>query len=126
MSSSPRPAASDCLTRKWPRPWLWDRAALAEYTITRPKNISSTTVVKSTLSKASFFAMRPSHFLGRHLQDGARQLLEDVAAVVEVPELVEAGAGRREDDRLPPARLAGRRAHGAIERLRPLEGDGAL
>src|SRR4051794_17434147 len=88
--------------------------------MTRPKNISRTTVVKSTLSKASFFAMWPSR------DDRARQLLEDVAAVVEVPELVEARAGRREDDRLPPARLAGRRTHGAVERLRPLEGDGAL
>src|SRR5436305_13350414 len=94
--------------------------------MTRPKNISSTTVVKSTLSKASFFAMRPSHYLGCLGRHRARQLLEDVAAVVEVPELVEARAGRREDDRLPPARLAGRRTHGAVERLRPLEGDGAV
>src|SRR3954468_3429557 len=120
MSSSPSPAASDCLMRKWPSPGLRDRAALAEYTITRPKNISRTTVVKSTLSKASFFAMRPS------FDHCARQFLEDVAAVVEILELVEARAGRREDDRLAPPRLARRRAHGAIERLRSLEGDGAL
>src|SRR4051794_9825038 len=114
MSSNPSPAASDCLMRKWPSPGLRDRAALAEYTITRPKNISRTTVVKSTLSKASFFAMRPS------FDHCARKSRKDVAGVVKIFDLVEPRAGRREDARLAPPRLARRRAYGAIERLRSL------
>src|SRR5919206_1133159 len=117
MSTSPRPAAAACLTRKWFGVWSRASAELAEYTITRPKNISSTTAVKSTLSKASFFAIRPS-------DDAPHQLLEDLAAVHEVPELIEAGARRREHHRLARPRLAGGRAHRAVQGLRHLMRNG--
>src|SRR6185295_7120041 len=119
MSVRPRPAATACLTRKWFGVWSRASAELAEYTITRPKKISSTTVVKSTLSNASFFAIRPS-------DDAPHQLLEDLAAVDEVPELIEAGASRREDDGLARLSLAGGRAHRAVEGLRYFVGDGSI
>src|SRR4051794_37508920 len=86
--------------------------------MTRPKNISRTTVVKSTLSKASFFAMR------RPSQKILDQALEDLAAVHEVPELVEAGAGRGQDHDLARPRLAGGGGHGAVHGPRRLVGDG--
>src|SRR5215217_9497791 len=119
MSTRPRPAATDCLTRKWFIASPPEKAALAEYTITRPKNISRTTVVKSTLSKASFFAMRrPSVVFPSQL--ALDQLLEDLAAVDEVLELVEAGAGRREHDGLAGPGLVRGRAHGPLQGLRAL------
>src|SRR5947199_2360865 len=94
-------------------------AELAEKTITRPKNISSTTMVKSTLSNASFLAMGGS-------EEIADQLLEDIAAVVEVPELVEAGAGGRQHDGVARPRRRRRRSQGAVESLRALDGHGAV
>src|SRR5690242_13070408 len=93
INTSPRPAATACLTRKWFHVPSLAKAALAENTMTRPKDMRSTTAVKSTLSNASFFAMRPSD----HLPD---ERLEDLAPVDVVLELVEARAGRREDDDL--------------------------
>src|SRR6185295_8409931 len=113
MSVRPRPAATACLTRKWFGVWSRASAELAEYTITRPKKISRTTVVKSTLSNASFFAIRPS-------DDVSHQLLENLAAVHEVSELVEAGAGRREHHRLARPGLAGGRSHRPVQGLRHL------
>src|SRR5437764_121880 len=100
-------------------------AELAEKTITRPKNISSTTMVKSTLSNASFLAMRGSP-VGLAGEEIADQLLEDIAAVVEVPELVEAGAGGRQHDGVARPRRRRRRSQGAVESLRALDGHGAV
>src|SRR5262245_1521607 len=117
MSVRPRPAATACLTRKWFGVWSRASAELAEYTITRPKKTSSTTMVKSALSNASFFAIRPS-------DDAPHQLLEDLAAVREALELIEAGARRREHHRLARLGLAGGRAHRAVQGLRHLIGDG--
>src|SRR5215203_1013139 len=118
MSSSPRPAATACLTKKWLVAGPPARASLAENTITRPKNISRTTVVKSTLSNASFFAMGPS-------RDVADQLLEDLAAVDEVAELIEAGAGRRQHDGVARPRLGRGGFDGAVHGAGDLERHGA-
>src|SRR5579863_10613036 len=96
-------------------------AALAEYTITRPKKISSATVVKSTRSNASFLAIRTS-------TGGQRRphlALEGLAAVGEAADLVVAGAGRRQHHRLAGQRPARRRPHRGGESAGELDRRGA-
>src|SRR5215210_9548256 len=100
ISTSPRPAATPCFKRKGLNASGCARASAAdaEYTITSPNASSSVTVVKSTLSNASFFAIRPSQYF-------SHEVLEDLAAMAEVAELVEACAGRREHHGLACLRL---------------------
>src|ERR1700688_2893626 len=148
-------------------------AALAEYTITRPKKISSATVVKSTRSNASFFAIRtspvvalapvrllspvaplaaiaaitaiapiaaatplvaaravraraaaafaaPARWRGR-AEHRPHLRLEDLAAVAEVAELIEAGAGGRQHHRLARHGVPRGRPHRGGERAGELQ-----
>src|SRR6476660_5405125 len=76
-------------------------------------------VVKRTRSKANFLAM------GFPDQTSSADLLadepgEDLAPVVEVAELIEARAGRREDDDLARPRLPGGGLDRAVQGLRHL------
>src|SRR5210317_797235 len=92
IASRPITAAALCLTRYMFRPVPCSRAkaALAEKTAINPSPTSRMTVVKSTLSKASFLAIQGPH-----------QILEVVTTLVEAPILIEAGAGRRKQDHVP-------------------------
>src|SRR6188768_288243 len=92
IAARPTTAASNCLTKGLKKPVappMPPPTMLAEYTITRPPARSTRMTVKSTLSKASFLAI---------VLQRLNQLLEAAAAVREVGELVEAGAGRRQED----------------------------
>src|SRR3954465_12527954 len=70
-----------------------------------------------TLSKGSFLAMGGASPLNT---EAAHERLEDVAAVIEIAELIEAGAGGREHHRVAGEGVRRRGLHGLIERPRLL------
>src|SRR4051794_9208471 len=83
--------------------------------MTSPTPTRTMMVVKRTLSKASFLAMRRSDPL-------ADEPGEDLSPMGEVAELVEARAGRREHHHLAGAGALGCQVDGAVERRRDFVG----
>src|SRR5947209_6934751 len=99
-------------------------------TMTRPTNTKSSVAMKRVLSTLMRLATNGLHFFltslcrSAALRERAHRFFEDAAAMLVVFELIEAGAGRREQDHVSGRGQFGGATHRSFKSLCALDGRG--